>query len=112
MPSAPAPPTASPAAREPATLPPHVLVLHNDEQNTLGYVVDVLRRVLGLSASRAWRLARVTHRRGRCAVWAGHRELAELKAVQVRAAGPDPGVVALGDPCRPLRVSVERAPSG
>ena len=112
--AAPASPRARPAAKppEPARepLPPHVVVLHNDDDNSEPFVVRVLREVLGVTRARAARLTAVAHRRGRCAVWSGHRELAELKAAQIRAAGPDPVVVAMGDPCGPLKATVERAP--
>ena len=106
-----APPRVRPEPAEPARkpLPPHVVFLHNDEHNSEIFVVAVLRKVLGLDRSRATRLMSVAHRCGRSAVWSGHKELAELKATQIEAVGPDPLAVVMGEPCRPLKVTVEPA---
>ena len=108
--AAPAPPRVKPAEPDRKPLPPHVVVLHNDPHNGIHFVVTVLRKVLGLPLTQAARMTAVTHRRGRCAVWSGHRELAELKAAQIRAAGPDPVAVAGGGKCGPLKATVEPAP--
>ncbi len=107
-------PRVRPAPKEPASkpLPPHVVFLHNDPFNSEIFVVVVLRKVLELDRSRATRLMGVAHRRGRCAVWSGHKELAELKAMQIEAVGPDPLAVVMGEPCQPLKVTVEPAPGG
>ena len=108
--AAPAPPRVKPAEPDREPLPPHVVVLHNDPHNGVHFVVSVLRKVLGLSLVRAARMTAVAHRRGRCVVWSGHKELAELKASQIQAAGPDPVAMASGRKCGPLKATVEPAP--
>jgi ATP-dependent Clp protease adaptor protein ClpS len=45
------------------------------------------------------------HHKGRSTVWIGPLEVAELKADQIRACGPDPEQVYRG--AQPLQVTVE-----
>lgn len=101
-------PSAKPGKTKP--LPPHVVFLHNDPHNSMEFVVRVLRKVLGLERSQAIRFMVVAHKRGRCAVWSGHKELAELKAAQITAAGPDPVAVLHNKRAPPLKTTVEPAP--
>ncbi len=90
------------------TLPPHAVILHNDPVNGMDYVVGVLMKVFKYNALRCIRLMLVAHFRGRVIVWSGSLEVAELKAEQIRSAGPDPRAMTRG--AQRLKVSVEKLP--
>ncbi|MBA2225571.1 MAG: ATP-dependent Clp protease adaptor ClpS [Thermogemmata sp.] len=85
--------------------PPYAVVLHNDDLNTMEFVVGVLRKVFGYSWPRCVALMLEAHHKGRSTVWIGPLEVAELKADQIRACGPDPEQVHRG--AQPLQVTVE-----
>jgi ATP-dependent Clp protease adaptor protein ClpS len=87
--------------------PPYAVILHNDDINTMDFVVDVLRKVFGYSEKKCIDLMAEAHQKGRAAVWIGALEVAELKADQIRSCGPDPNQKARG--AQPLGVSVEPA---
>ncbi len=89
--------------------PPYAVVLHNDDLNTMDFVVEVLRKVFRYPVETCVRLMWEAHLRGRAAVWVGSLEVAELKAEQIRACGPDPTQRHRG--AQPLGVSVEPLPS-
>lgn len=89
-------------------LPPHAVFLHNDPINRMEFVVGVLRRVFRYNALRCIRLMLIAHFRGRVSVWVGSLEVAELKADQIRSAGPDPQMKSRG--AQRLTVSVEKLP--
>jgi ATP-dependent Clp protease adaptor protein ClpS len=100
---------AKPASRtQPVTrlLPPHAVILHNDPINGFGFVVDTLMKVFRYNGGKAFWLTLKAHTAGRTIVWAGNLEVAELKAEQVRACGPDPAKIAEG--ATPLRVTTQR----
>lgn len=91
----------------PRRRPPYAVVLHNDPINTFEYVVGVLKKVFGYPTRKAFWLTLKAHVAGRCVVWTGTLELAELKADQVRSHGPDPimadrGACTLGVTIEPL----------
>ena len=71
-------------------LPPHAVILHNDPINGFGYVVETLIKVFRYGGGRAFWLTLKAHTAGRTIVWTGCLEVAELKAEQIRACGPDP----------------------
>lgn len=83
--------------------PPYAVVLHNDDVNTMDFVVLVLRKVFGYAVERCVELMLEAHEKGKAVVWVGPLEVAELKADQVHSCG--------GDPTRPgsepLRVTLE-----
>lgn len=91
--------------KKPKRQPPYAVVLHNDALNTMGFVVGALRKVFGYDAERAQELMLRAHVGGKARVWTGTRELAELKADQLKSCGADPVMKFFG--ARPLRVSVE-----
>ncbi|MCS6865028.1 MAG: ATP-dependent Clp protease adaptor ClpS [Gemmataceae bacterium] len=84
--------------------PPYAVILHNDDTNTMDFVVVVLRKVFGYAVEKCIQLMLEAHTRGRAVVWIGPLEVAELKADQIRACGPDP---AAGRASHPLGVTVE-----
>jgi ATP-dependent Clp protease adaptor protein ClpS len=88
--------------------PPYAVILHNDNVNTFDFVISVLMKVFRYKLLRAFRLTMQAHHRGRSVVWTGALEVAELKAEQVKACGPDPTRRASG--ALPLRVTVEPLP--
>jgi len=87
--------------------PPYAVILHNDDINTMEFVVAVLRKVFGYSDQKCFELMLEAHEKGRAAVWVGALEVAELKADQIRSCGPDPDQKSKG--AHPLGVSVEPA---
>ena len=97
---------ANPAKTGP--LPPHAVILHNDPFNGFEFVIASLIKVFRYNAMRAQRLTATAHSGGRCVVWTGHKELAELKAAQLKGRGADPLARAHG--ARPLKVTVEPLP--
>jgi ATP-dependent Clp protease adaptor protein ClpS len=85
--------------------PPYAVVLHNDDLNGFGFVVDVLCKVFRYARPRSYLLTLTAHLKGRSVVWTGPLEVAELKADQVRSCGADPEQKSRG--ALPLRVTVE-----
>ena len=87
--------------------PPYAVILHNDDLNGMDFVVMVLRKVFGYTVEKCVELMLEGHEKGRCAVWIGALELAELKADQIHSCGADPATKAKG--AQPLGVTVEPA---
>jgi ATP-dependent Clp protease adaptor protein ClpS len=87
--------------------PPYAVVLHNDDMNTFGFVVQTLRKVFNYGRMKAWWITFKAHVGGRSHVWSGSLEVAELKAEQVRSCGPDPNGK---QGALPLTVTVEPLP--
>lgn len=85
--------------------PPYAVILHNDDVNTMPFVVLVLRKVFGYSAEKCVELMMEAHNTGRSVLWVGPLEVAELKADQIHSCGPDPSRV--DDGAQPLGVTVE-----
>jgi ATP-dependent Clp protease adaptor protein ClpS len=85
--------------------PPYAVILHNDDINGFDYVIGVLRKVFHYGRMKAFWLTLAAHVRGWSTVWSGSREVAELKADQIRSCGPDPAKRSRG--ASPLRVSIE-----
>jgi ATP-dependent Clp protease adaptor protein ClpS len=89
-------------------LPPYVVVLHNDDLNTVDFVISVLRKVFNYDRPKAVQLTFQAHHAGRAPVWTGNLEVAELRADQIRSCGPDPVMKSRG--AGVLRVTVEPLP--
>lgn len=85
--------------------PPYAVILHNDDVNTVVFVVEVLQKVFGYPLEKCVQLMLEAHHNGRSVVWSGTLELAELKADQIHSCGPDPDQKDKG--AEPLRVSLE-----
>jgi ATP-dependent Clp protease adaptor protein ClpS len=91
-------------------VPPYNVILENDDHHSFDFVVEVLRKALGYSQERAHQLIVQVETAGRSVVWTGPKEVAELKADQIRTfhetrAQDDAN---LG----PLGCTVEPAPGG
>jgi ATP-dependent Clp protease adaptor protein ClpS len=88
-------------------VPPYHVILENDDHHSMEFVVEVLCKALGCAAERAVQFMLEAHNSGRAVVWTASREVAELKAEQiktfheVRDNGKDLG---------PLGCTVEPAP--
>lgn len=65
-------------------VPPFNVILLNDDDHSFEFVVDVLRKALGFVTERAYQLTLLAHNSGRAVVWSGPKEVAELKADQIR----------------------------
>jgi ATP-dependent Clp protease adapter protein ClpS len=77
-------PTETPSPRTPTeSLPPWNVILHNDEVNDIGFVIESLCRFARLSVPAATRCTMEAHKKGVSLVIATHREHAELVAEQL-----------------------------
>ncbi len=88
--------------------PRYAVILHNDDDIDFSFVIATLVKVLKVSATAAMRFALVAHKTGRCAVWTGLKEHAELKAQQIKGAGIDP--TATCEHPRPIKATIEPVP--
>lgn len=84
-------------------LPPYAVVLHNDDYNSVFFVMQVLQKVFGYATERCFQIMIEAHETGRSVAWVGSREVAELKADQIHSCGGDPG----NSQAQPLGVTVE-----
>jgi ATP-dependent Clp protease adaptor protein ClpS len=91
-----------------AKVPPYHVVLENDDYHSFEFVVHVLIKALGYAKERAFQLMLQAHNSGRAVVWTGPKEVAELKADQIRTFREirQPDNVSLG----PLDCAIEPAP--
>jgi ATP-dependent Clp protease adaptor protein ClpS len=65
-------------------IPPYHVILLNDDHHSQDFVVAVLMKVLGCAAENAFQMMMEAHNSGRCVIWTGTREVAELKAEQLQ----------------------------
>ncbi|MFZ9880167.1 MAG: ATP-dependent Clp protease adaptor ClpS [Phycisphaerales bacterium] len=65
------------------SLPPWNVLLHNDQVNDMGFVIESLCRFARLSVPAATRCTMEAHKKGLSLVVATHREHAELIAEQL-----------------------------
>jgi ATP-dependent Clp protease adaptor protein ClpS len=89
-------------------IPPYNLILANDDDHSMEFVVGVLRKILGISAEQAMTLMMEAHTSGRAIIWTGPKEVAELKAEQMHTCHEmrDRDKTDLG----PLSCTIEPAP--
>jgi len=82
-----APPSAPPAVARPHTkpappkvdrLPPWRIILHNDDVNDIGYVVETVIELVHVNPRQALLCILTAHRTGLCHLISTHRERAEL----------------------------------
>jgi ATP-dependent Clp protease adaptor protein ClpS len=77
-------PTLEPeVASRPRLLPPYNVILENDDDHSMEFVVDVLRKVFGFELPKSVQLMLTAHETGCAVVWTGPKEVAELKAEQM-----------------------------
>ena len=65
-------------------VPPYHVILENDDHHSMEFVVEVLMKALGCAVERAFQYMMEAHTSGRAVVWTAPREVAELKAEQIR----------------------------
>ena len=93
----------------PKKQPPYAVIVHDDDQHTYEYVIEVLQKVCGHDLQKAFVLTQAVDLTGRAAVWTGPKEVAELKRDQIRGFGPDH--YAQQTVRFPLGVTIEPLPS-
>jgi ATP-dependent Clp protease adaptor protein ClpS len=69
--------------------PPYNVILLNDDDHTVDYVVHMMQNLFGHLVEKGLQIAREVHETGRCIVYTCTKELAELKQEQIHAFGPD-----------------------
>ena len=65
-------------------IPPYNVILENDDDHSMDFVVMVLRKVFGYELEKSIQLMLTAHETGRSIVWTGPKEVAELKVEQMR----------------------------
>lgn len=88
--------------------PRYAVILHNDDDHTFQYVIDMLMKIFAYPLEKAFVLTNQVHTQGKSMVWSGPLELAELKRDQVRSFGPD--FYAVKKVEYPLGVTIEPLP--
>ena len=91
-------------------VPPYNVILENDDHHSVEFVIEVLQKALGYAQERAYRLMMQAHTTGRSAVWTGPKEVAELKADQIRSFHETRSQA--GKKLGPLSCYIEPAPGG
>jgi ATP-dependent Clp protease adaptor protein ClpS len=66
-------------------VPPYHVILENDDYHSFEFVVEVLCKALGYTVERSHQLTLQAHTAGRAVVWTGPKEVAELRADQIRS---------------------------
>ena len=91
-------------------VPPYNVILLNDDNHSMQFVVDVLCKALNCTVERAVLYMLEAHTEGRSVVWTAPKEVAELKAEQIRTfhevRESD------GKPLGPVGCDIEPAPGG
>ena len=62
--------------------PPYAVILHNDDDHTMDYVVELLMKLFAYPLEKAFVLMNQVHTQGKSIAWSGTLELAELKRDQ------------------------------
>ena len=65
-------------------LPPYNVILANDDDHSMEFVIEVLVKVFGYKLERCFLLMLQAHSSGRAVVWTGAKEVAELKLEQIQ----------------------------
>lgn len=88
---------AQPQTRDEAStkqLPPYNVVLHDDDQHSFEYVIEMMGKLFRHPAERGYQIATTVHTDGRATVLTTTKEHAELKRDQIHGYGPDQWVAA------------------
>jgi ATP-dependent Clp protease adaptor protein ClpS len=70
-------------------LPPYNVILMNDDDHSVAYVVNMMKKIFGHPDEKGYKIAEEVHKQGRCIVYTCTKELAELKQEQIHNHGPD-----------------------
>ena len=82
------------------------VIVHDSDDHTYEYVVELAACVFSMPTEQGVQLAKVIDSAGHGLAMTAHRELAELKAEQVRSFGPDRRIASCSTS---LRVTLEPA---
>lgn len=74
---------------KPKRQPPYNVILLNDDDHTVEYVVALCQKVFGYPIEKGVQIAAEVHVTKRCILWTGSLELAELKQEQIHSLGKD-----------------------
>lgn len=69
--------------------PLYNVVLHDDDDHTYDYVIEMLRSIFGYDLDKAYAMTSEVDLSGRVIVATVHKELAELRVEQIQEYGPD-----------------------
>lgn len=69
--------------------PPYAVIVHNDDDHTYEYVVELFGKVFRYDRNKCHTLAMEIHYKGKSLVWSGSLEVAELKQEQLQSGGKD-----------------------
>lgn len=72
------------------TMPPYNVVLLNDDDHSVDYVIRMIKDLFGHSREKGDEIAKEVHTTGRAIVASTDLEEAELKRDQIHDYGPDP----------------------
>ncbi len=98
-----------PASPIPRRLPPYHVILHDDDDHTYEYVIEMLGKLFGHGLTKAFVMAREVDATGRVIVDTTTKERAELKRDQIHAYGADWRL----ERCKgSMRATIEPAPDG
>lgn len=84
-------PTIEPVTEsETRLLPPHNVILLDDNAHTYEYVIEMLGKIFKYNSQKAFSMAKEVDSSGRCIVFTGSLEVAELRQMQIHGYGADP----------------------
>ena len=66
-------------------LPPYNVLIENDDDHSMDFVIEVLQKVFGFDRPKAFLHMMKAHEEGEAVVYTGSKEVAELKAEQVQS---------------------------
>jgi len=82
-------PKTKPGKGKPKNLPPYHVILLNDDDHTVEYVIEMMQILFAHPPEMGFKIAQEVDSRGRAIVFTTHREKAELKRDQIHAFGTD-----------------------
>jgi ATP-dependent Clp protease adaptor protein ClpS len=72
---------------------PWNVVIYNDPVNLMPYVTMIIMKVFGYSKEKASEMMLAVHEKGKCVVWTGERERAEMYVEKLQMAQLTAGMV-------------------
>ncbi len=81
-----------PSRSKPKRLPPYHVILWNDDDHTVSFVVNMMQKLFGHPTTKGLKIAEEVHVQGRAIVLTTTKEHAELKRDQIHAFGRDEAV--------------------
>lgn len=86
-------------------IPRYRVILHDDNQHTYEYVIEMVISIFGMTQENALRVAKTVDEEGQASCGVFPLEVAELKQEQIHEYGPDPY---LEESSRSMVSSIER----